>query len=648
MGKVYMPEEIEILKKNPNVKDIRSNRLTLTFQFREELYSVWSKNPSVATIRNCMAENGFDLYMIGGDYFSHLNQKFKLHGKPSRGKNEVLLNYDHLKPDHAYDPYLLSSRKFIPFKKGLRFHPAFINEIFASYPDVSIEEKLEMSGFDPARIGYQRIYKLKKLFDGENDGDAELSVCHSDDEICMYSGHPYIRRITRKQISLTDSFFAAAYPFREWHINKILDIFCLPHALFSVSLRLNLRCRIINNTVSGREEIFLPSKADPVSLQICRNYMDAMKKMANEGFNSIRNVISSAAPARRKKICDWIASLPADPEKEYTVRYILKQTGISKSSYYAILKDPDHGTYRAKKDSWDKEDADLIRQVMEHGGFKKGTRQVYMQMKAVTGRQFGINKIRRLKKKFGIISGIRKANRSRQSARELLKRNVRPNLLKRQFRLAKPNRIRLTDVTYLNYGGNKRAYVSAVKDPVTGKLVSFVVSENNDLTLAETSLKDVVSEKLAKGTLLHSDQGALYLNDTFQKKVRDAGLKQSMSKRGNCWDNAPQESFFGHFKQECPYAQCDSMEELRKMLARYMDYYNNERKQWDHLRMTPAEYEAYLLSLDEESFRIYLEKEQKRYESMKERAKDRAVERAKTLGVEEPQDKEEKHELKKP
>ncbi|MCQ2511643.1 MAG: IS3 family transposase, partial [Lachnospiraceae bacterium] len=435
-----------------------------------------------------------------------------------------------------------------------------------------------MSGFDPAKIGYQRIYKLKKLFDGENDESTELPVRHSDDEICMYSTHPYIRRITRKQISMTDSFFAAAYPFREWHIDKILDIFCLPPALFSVSSRLNLRYRIINHEISGSNEEVLPSKADPVSLQICRNYMDAMKKMADEGFDSIRNVISSIAPARRKKICDWIASLPADPEKEYTVRHILKRTGISKSSYYAVLKDPDHGTYQMKKELRDKEDAALIRQVMEHGGFKKGTRQVYMQMKALTGRQFGINKIRRLKNKFGITSGIRKTNRSRQSARELLKRNVKPNLLKRQFRLARPNRIRLTDVTYLNYGGNKRAYASAVKDPVTGKLVSFVVSESNDLALAQTSLEDVVSEELVKGALFHSDQGALYLNDTFQRKVLDAGLEQSMSKRGNCWDNAPQESFFGHFKQECPYEQCDSVEELHKMLARYMEYYNNERK----------------------------------------------------------------------
>ncbi|MCQ2510899.1 MAG: IS3 family transposase [Lachnospiraceae bacterium] len=373
-----------------------------------------------------------------------------------------------------------------------------------------------------------------------------------------------------------------------------------------------------------------------------------MKKVADAGFDRIKSVISSVTPARRKKICDWIASLPADPEKEYTVRHILKQTGISKSSYYSILKTPDHGTYQMKKDIQDKEDAALIRQVMEHEGFKKGTRQVYMQMKALTGRQFGINKIRRLKKKFGIISSIRKANSSRQRAQELLKRNVKPNILQRQFRLSRPNRIRLTDVTYLNYGENKRAYASAVKDPVTGKLISFAVSGNNDLLLAETSLQDVISEDLVEGALFHSDQGALYLNDTFQEKIRDAGLKQSMSKRGNCWDNAPQESFFGHFKQECPYEQCDSVEELQKMLARYMEYYNNERKQWDHMRMTPVEYEAYLLSLDEESFRMYLEKEQKRYAAMKERAKDRAVERAKTLGVEEAPDKEEKDELKKP
>ncbi len=106
-----------------------------------------------------------------------------------------------------------------------------------------------------------------------------------------------------------------------------------------------------------------------------------------------------------------------------------------------------------------------------------------------------------------------------------------------------------------------------------------------------------------------------------------------MSKRGNCWDNAPQESFFGHFKDEVNYKNCTHLYELIDLADRYLIYYNTERGQWTRNRMTPIHYQVYLQSMSDEEFSAYLEKETTKYEKMREKAAAKAIERAKTLGV---------------
>ena len=209
---------------------------------------------------------------------------------------------------------------------------------------------------------------------------------------------------------------------------------------------------------------------------------------------------------------------------------------------------------------------------MEYKGFAKGSRQIYMMMPSLTGRHMGLKKIRRLMKICGVESSIRKPNNYRRGHRRILETNVKPNLLKRRFRLHRPNEVRLTDVTCLNYGNGLRAYGSALLDPVTGMLIAFNVSDNNDLDLVRETLRLSDWRPCIDGGMLHSDQGVLYLSGIFQSDVESMGLKQSMSKRGNCQDNAPQESFFGHFKDECDYAACQTLEELKTRVAEYADY----------------------------------------------------------------------------
>jgi transposase InsO family protein len=256
-----------------------------------------------------------------------------------------------------------------------------------------------------------------------------------------------------------------------------------------------------------------------------------------------------------------------------------------------------------------------------------------MLLPRLTGRRISLKKIRRIMKSYGLECGIRKVNRSREGRNTYEKDAVKPNILRRRFRLYRPNRVRVTDVTYLDYGDKKRAYGSALMDPVTGRLVAFVVSGNNNLEMAIETLRVSDSHPCEDGGLFHADQGTLYKSAAFQKEILERGLQQSMSKKGNCWDNATQESFFGHFKDECEYASSADIEELRKRVEEYSWYYNNERGMWDKGRMTPEEYEEYLLGLSEEQFEEYLAAEEKKYNDMKERAAELAKKRYGTLGV---------------
>ena len=98
-------------------------------------------------------------------------------------------------------------------------------------------------------------------------------------------------------------------------------------------------------------------------------------------------------------------------------------------------------------------------------------------------------------------------------------------------------------------------------------------------------------------SMIHSDQGWHYTNPQFHIKVLEMGLQQSMSRRGNCWDNAPQESFFGHLKDEVDIKSCDTFDEVCELITDYIDYYNNDRYQWNLNRMTPIQYRNSLLNV---------------------------------------------------
>lgn len=626
-AKHFTEIQIEKFRKDPNVRYVDDHTLRFKYEFRIKLYEAWETDKR-AGVKHVLTENGYDLKELG-KLIDDLYTNFKRHGRPQNAKSDQLFrSIQSFRINPEDNEYLLSTGKFIKKNKGITFSDDFANELYHKYPEQTIEEGLKASGINPHKVGYQRIYALHRRFEnGTPTGKGRSS--YTDELIEKYKDHPYVKKITAKQFVLKEAFYDDAYCLRNMHIDDILDLFEFDYTNLPVSFKSRVRYNLCHHEKHG-VGLCLESEQE---LRINRKIMSALEKEAEKSLQEIHDIVPDLNPLQRKKLCQMIDAMIPDPGKKFTKKYILKTIGISRSSFYSCLKNAEYGLYWEKKDSEDEKDVQVIREVLEHDEYPKGTRMIYMSMKKITGKQFGINKIRRLKQKYGIICPVRRANNNRRAARELLERNVRPNLLRRQFRMHRPLEVFLSDVTYLPYGDNKLAYGSACIDAVTGRVMALVISDSNDLSLADKTVETLINWEHSNHSVFHTDQGSLYLSDHFQRLLKDHGFRQSMSKRGNCWDNAPQESFFGHFKDEVDYKNCTHLYELIDMADRYLTYYNTERGQWTRNRMTPVRYQVYLQSMSDEEFSAYLEKETAKYEKMKEKAAAKAIERAKTLGV---------------
>jgi transposase InsO family protein len=147
-----------------------------------------------------------------------------------------------------------------------------------------------------------------------------------------------------------------------------------------------------------------------------------------------------------------------------------------------------------------------------------------------------------------------------------------PNLLNREFNQEEPGKVLLTDITYLYYGKGQKAYLSCVKDGATTEIMAYHLSTSLDMDIVYKTLKKLetsVGKHFHPEAILHSDQGMHYTHPLFfQSKVKELGLTQSMSRKGNCWDNAPMESFFGHFKDLAEYNSLDNLKDVTKEVER--------------------------------------------------------------------------------
>jgi transposase InsO family protein len=272
-------------------------------------------------------------------------------------------------------------------------------------------------------------------------------------------------------------------------------------------------------------------------------------------------------------------------------------SGVSRSGYYNYFSLKSQKA-REKCDAKDALVRDIILKAFNFKRRKKGARQIKMTLQGHFGILYNLKRIRRIMKKYNIVCPIRKTNPYRRMMKATQEHTVLPNLLNRQFKQNIPGKILLTDITYLFYGNGRKAYLSTVKDGSTNEILAYNLSDKLTLDIATDTVHKLANNRkvqIVEDAFIHSDQGAHYTSPVFQALVKSYKLKQSMSRRGNCWDNAPQESFFGHFKDEAFIKTCQSLHELEQEIDEYMTYYNNYRYQWGLNKMTPVQYRDHLL-----------------------------------------------------
>lgn len=261
---------------------------------------------------------------------------------------------------------------------------------------------------------------------------------------------------------------------------------------------------------------------------------------------------------------------------------------VSRSGYYKWLNNDNHNK--------DKDDINLIEEIFEAGKKKVGWRTIQMRLKSDYGTIMNHKKIKRIMRENNLKTKIRQKNPYKEIMKKNQEHRTFDNLLDRQFKQDIPRRALCTDITYMYYGLGRRAYLSVIKDIATKEVLSWQLSNNLTMKFVLDSLEDLESvDTVGAETIVHSDQGFHYTNPEYIKKVKSLKLIQSMSRKGNCIDNAPIESFFGHLKDELDYKSAKTFTELKEMIKNYMNYYNNKRYQWEIKKMAPAEYRNHLL-----------------------------------------------------
>lgn len=267
---------------------------------------------------------------------------------------------------------------------------------------------------------------------------------------------------------------------------------------------------------------------------------------------------------------------------------------VSRSGYYKWLKNVD----RPDKNN---NDYLTIKEIFEDGKKKLGWRSIQMKLK--NDKQIIMNhkKIIRIMNKYHLFVKIRRRNPYKAIAKKTQEHRTCENRLNREFKQTVPLKVFCTDITYLSYN-SRLAYLSVIKDVCSGEIVAWWLSDNLSMDIVINTIdrlkhNNSLPLKSLADIMIHSDQGFHYTNPMYIEEIKNLNMIQSMSRKANCIDNAPVESFFGHLKDDVDYKECKTFTELNLLIEDYIEYYNNARYQWDLKKMTPVGYRNHLLEV---------------------------------------------------
>ncbi|MCM2534661.1 IS3 family transposase [Neobacillus pocheonensis] len=276
-----------------------------------------------------------------------------------------------------------------------------------------------------------------------------------------------------------------------------------------------------------------------------------------------------------------VIQIAEELRKWYSLTAILKVLEIPRSTYYRWLKG--FAEYR-------NEHEDLIIEICKATNYRNGHRKI----RAILMRQHHIhlnrNTVQKIMQKHHLQCKVKpKRKRKSQGESEV----IAPNILKRDFSATKPNEKWVTDITYIQYG-SETLYLSTIMDLYNNEIVAYKLYNHQQTSLVVDTLVETLNNRnQPEGVILHSDQGSVYTSYAYQNNLKQFHLISSMSRRGNCWDNAVIESFHSNIKtEEFQYCKFNSLSNLAVVtkIDKYIYHYNEKRIQEKLGYLTPKEF----------------------------------------------------------
>jgi len=432
----------------------------------------------------------------------------------------------------------------------------------------------------------------------------------NEEEIALLQKNKYVKNVSDKSITYTDEF---KLHFIAEHQKGISNSVIFREAGFDTDIigsnRINeaskrWRKAYKNKGVNGLQDTRRGNSGRPRKSELTTNGIIEKQKAEIEYLKAEVELLKKLELAERKVIkgklqpaliFGIIKDVIFKHKLKGMIKHLCVSAGVSRSGYYHYLSTQN---IRVRQHQQDLKDMKLIYQAYLMNKHDKGSRGIYMTLRNKIKVTINRKKIQRLMRKFDLVCPIRAANPYKRMAKATKEHRTVPNSLNRKFKDGNPGQILLTDITYIPFKGGF-AYLSVIKDSVTNEALAHYLSKNIKLEIATKTIQLLMIKHrnhLDPNAYIHSDQGVHYTSPKFQKLLKNFNLGQSMSRKGNCWDNAPMESFFGHMKDELDFNQCRTFMDLEIMIDEYMNYYNNERYQWNLKKLTPVMYRNQLFA----------------------------------------------------
>lgn len=275
-------------------------------------------------------------------------------------------------------------------------------------------------------------------------------------------------------------------------------------------------------------------------------------------------------------------------KEKFGLRWLLRRMDIHVNAYYNFLKGHKK-EYHLKKENVLVE----IKKLYHETGGILGHRsmQIFLQRKNFILSKTTVHKYMNKELELTCVCRRKSPGYKKGNAHELF-----PNLLNQEFHVSEKNKVWCADFTYLKLTNGTFRYNCSILDLHERCVIATQTDKWMTSELAIETLKKALSSQAITGhnLIFHTYQGCHYTSYRFIQLIKDSKLRQSMSRRGNCWDNAPQESFFGHIKDEIELSDCIHFQEVKVIIDDWIHYYNNERYQWQLAKLAPNEYYRFI------------------------------------------------------